>query len=98
MRTSHFAEAQQAALKSRELDPSLKWVAAIDAHALLFQGNFDEARTIYLALADQPVSASNAQPMRSVILADLQELRRLSVTHPDLEKIEALLKPPTKGS
>ena len=55
----------------------------------LFQGKYAEAEKIYITLKDKPY---NKATYRETFLADLNELEKAGITHPDIAKIRALLK------
>jgi tetratricopeptide repeat protein len=74
-------EAIAASLKALELSPE-DTAARIDlAHAYLFDNQFEKAKAIYLENKDAKDS----------VLRDFKELEGEGVTHPDMEKIKALL-------
>jgi hypothetical protein len=60
------------------------------APALLYQGRYDEARSMYLSLLKQEYD--ELQTYREALLADLDEFEEAGVTHPDVAKIRELLK------
>jgi len=60
------------------------------AHSYLFDNQFDKAKAIYLEnknarLRDEERTFSQA------VLDDFKELQEAGITHPDMEKIKALL-------
>jgi sugar lactone lactonase YvrE len=84
-------EAIAAALKALELSPpNAAMIKATLAHSYLFDNQFEKAKAIYLEnknteLRDEQRTFSQA------VLDDLKELEEAGVTHPDMEKIKALL-------
>jgi len=83
-----FKEAEDHAEKGLKLDPSQEWIQTNLASAHLFQGNFEQAREIYLTFRDQPL---NDKTFREVFLEDLDVLEEAGVTHPDIQKARELL-------
>ncbi len=63
------------------------------AHALLLGGHFEEAKTKYL---DNRSSSDGGQSFAERVRQDFDALRRLGRTHPDMERIDALLAPTTR--
>jgi hypothetical protein len=74
-------EAIAASLKALELSPNDTGIKTNLAHAYLFDNQFEKAKVIYLENKDAKES----------VLHDFQELEEEGVTHPDMEKIKALL-------
>ena len=86
-------EAEASARRSLALDPESTGVIANLAAALLLQGKFEAAQEWYLDYADQPWPDGQYETFREVFLADWEELEAAGVTHPDVAKIRALLRP-----
>ncbi len=94
-----FANAEQSARealnpqtfkKNEGYDASVMWVGNANlALALLFQGKYGEAEKIYNALKDKPYEKGT---YKDTFLADLNELEKAGITHPDVVKIRNLLK------
>ncbi|MEM7659849.1 MAG: hypothetical protein AAF399_27290, partial [Bacteroidota bacterium] len=86
-----FVEAEAAARRVLELTPEKTGVISNLASALLFQGKFAEAKQTYLDHADEPWIDDRHETFREVFLSDLDELEAAGITHPDVEKVRALL-------
>ncbi len=84
----HFVEAEQAANKGLEIDPSQEWINTNLALALLYQGKYKEAKEIYLKLKDKPYGAATYS---KAFLEDLNALGQEGIIHPDVKKIRELL-------
>jgi hypothetical protein len=92
-----FAAAENAArealnptkyLKTEGYDAKIEWANANLALALLFQDKYMEAEKIYIALKEKPY---NNATYKDAFLADLDELEKAGITHPDIVKIKAIL-------
>jgi len=59
------------------------------AHAYLFNNQFGKARAIYLENKDAKVR--DGRTFTQVVLDDFKEFQEAGITHPDMEKIKALL-------
>lgn len=57
------------------------------ALALLFQDRYTEALQIYLKYQDVPVPGKPNETMRNSFLQDFDDLEKMGITHPDVEKI-----------
>jgi tetratricopeptide (TPR) repeat protein len=86
-----FVQAEKAARKALELDSTQQWVNTNLAHALLFQGKFDEAKKIYLSMKDKVYEEDETKKYKDIFLADLKELEEAGITNKDVEKIRKLL-------
>jgi len=90
-------EAIAAALKALELSPhNAAMIKVTLAHGYLFDNQFDKAKAIYLEnenvkLRDEERSFSQA------VLDDFKELEEAGISHPDIEKIKALLTTETEA-
>lgn len=84
-----FAEAEQSARKGLDIGPSREWINTNLALALLFQGKYEEAEALYLDLQDKPYGDST---FSQAFLDDFAALEEVGITHPDVEKVRALLK------
>jgi hypothetical protein len=60
------------------------------AHAYLFNGQFENAKAIYLENKDAKLGDSELT-FSQVVLDDFKELQDAGITHPDMEKIKILL-------
>ncbi|MCB9036828.1 MAG: tetratricopeptide repeat protein [Lewinellaceae bacterium] len=83
-----FAEAEQAARKGLDFDPSQEWINTNLALSLLFQGKYEEAEVLYLDYKDKPYGDSTYS---KAFLEDLNALEEAGITHPDVGKVRALL-------
>ena len=59
------------------------------AHAYLFDNQFDKAKAIYLENKDAKLH--DGRTFTQSVLDDFKELQEAGITHPDMEKIKALL-------
>ena len=59
------------------------------AHGYLFDNQFDKAKTIYLGNRDAKIDEERT--FKQAVLDDFQEFEEAGITHPDTEKIKALL-------
>jgi len=84
-----FAAAEQAARKGLEVDPSQQWINTNLALSLLYQGKYEEAEAVYVRFKDQPFNDS--MDFKTAFLQDLADLEAIGITHPDVEKVRALL-------
>ncbi len=84
-----FKGAEAAARRGLEVDQSETWILTNLATALLFQNRYKEAEPIYQQLKDQ----LNNEELTWIegFLADLAELKAAGITHPDVDKVRALL-------
>lgn len=90
--TNQFKVAETASRQALDGDSNQTWINTNLAHALLFQGKFEEAKAIYLQYKDQPYPQKPEKTFREIFLKDLEELEEAGVTHPDIVKIGELLK------
>jgi len=65
------------------------------AHAYLFDNQFEKAKAIYLENKDAKVD--DKRTFSQAVLDDFKELQEAGITHPDLEKIKALLSSKTEA-
>jgi tetratricopeptide (TPR) repeat protein len=84
-----FPAAELSAKRGISLDASQEWVSANLATALLYQGKWDAAKTLYLSLKDKVFGKVT---FKETFLSDLDELEKAGVTHADVAKFRALLK------
>ncbi len=59
------------------------------ADAYLFDNQFDKAKALYLE--NQNAKISDERSFIQMVLDDFKELQEAGITHPDIEKIKALL-------
>jgi tetratricopeptide (TPR) repeat protein len=84
-------EAIAASLKALELTPQNAVLIKTNlAHGYLFDNQFDKAKAIYLENKDLKLLDSG-QTFSEEVLDDFKEFEKAGVTHPDMEKIKALL-------
>jgi tetratricopeptide (TPR) repeat protein len=84
-------EAIAASLKALELSPAKAAMIKTNlAHGYLFDNQFDKAKAIYLEDKDAKLR-DDERTFGQVVLDDFKELEEAGITHPDMEKIKALL-------
>jgi tetratricopeptide (TPR) repeat protein len=84
-------EAIAASLKALELTPHNAVLIKTNlAHGYLFDNQFEKAKAIYLENKDAKFGDSG-QTFSNEVLDDFKQFREAGLTHPDMEKIEALL-------
>src|SRR5207247_11153199 len=84
-------EAIAASLKALQLSPDDAVVIKTNlAHGYLFDNQLDKAKTIYLENKDAKLH-DDERTFSQAVLDDFKELQDAGVTHPDMEKIKALL-------
>jgi sugar lactone lactonase YvrE len=84
-------EAIAASLKALELSPRNAAIIKITlAHSYLFDNQFDKAKAIYLENKNARLRDDD-RTFSQAILDDFKEFEEAGVTHPDMEKIKALL-------
>ncbi len=83
-------EAIEASLKALEWSPDNAVTIKTNlAHGYLFDNQFDKAKAIYLENKDTKLP--DERTFSQAVLEDFKELQEAGVTHPDMEKIKALL-------
>ena len=97
---SQFAEAQKRCEDAQKLvseigtgvekktDDKLIFIQGNLAHALLFQGHYDEALAIYRQNWDKPL---NGKTFGEVTLDDFAEFDKVGLIHPDLSRMRQAL-------
>jgi tetratricopeptide (TPR) repeat protein len=85
--TRDFAKALEAADAAIALAPTEVWLHTIRAHALMFLGRVDEARTLYMKYRDEK-NVQDGKSWPTVILEDFAELRQAGQKHPLMDEIE----------
>lgn len=89
-------ESIAASLKALELSPDdAVLIKGNLAHEYLFDNQFDKAKAIYLANKDAKLD--DERSFRQAVLNDFKELEEAGITHPDMEKIKALLTTKTEA-
>jgi tetratricopeptide (TPR) repeat protein len=85
-----FTEAIAAAEEALALDPNQRFIATNQAHGYLLSGQFEKAETIYRQRARDKRNARKT--FTEVVLDDFSTLRQHGIVHPDMKKIEKLLR------
>jgi uncharacterized protein YecT (DUF1311 family) len=89
-------ESIAASLKALELSPDdTVLIKGNLAHGYLLDNQFDQAKAIYLENKDAKLD--DERSFRQAVLDDFKELEEAGVTHPDMEKIKALLTTETQA-
>ena len=84
-------ESIAASLKALELSPDDTVMIKTNlAHGYLFDNQFDKAKTIYLENKNAKI-ADDKRSFGQAVRDDFKEFRDAGITHPDMEKIQALL-------
>jgi sugar lactone lactonase YvrE/tetratricopeptide (TPR) repeat protein len=90
-------EAIAASLKALELSPhNAAMINVTLAHSYLFDNQFDKAKAIYLENKNAKLR-DDERTFSQAVLDDFKELEEAGITHPDMEKIKALLPPETEA-
>jgi tetratricopeptide (TPR) repeat protein len=90
-------EAIAASLKALELSPhNAAMIKVTLAHSYLFDNQFDKAKAIYLENKNAKLR-DDERTFSQAVLDDFKELQDLGITHPDMEKIKALLTSETEA-
>lgn len=90
-------EAIAASLKALELSPDDAVVIKTNlAHGYLFDNQFDKAKTIYLENKNARLR-DGKRTFSQAVLDDFKEFQDAGITHPDMEKIKALLTSKTEA-
>jgi len=85
----NFVQALDVADQAIAVAPDLIWLFANRAHALMFLGQIEEARTIYLQYKGRQ-KVLGERSWEDVVLNDFSELRRASLTQPLMGEVEKL--------
>lgn len=90
-------EAIAASLKALELSPhNAAMINVTLAHSYLFDNQFDKAKAIYLENKNAKLR-DDERTFSQAVLDDFKELQNAGITHPDMEKIKALLTSETES-
>jgi hypothetical protein len=73
-----------------QLAPDKIWIATNQANGYLLSGQFEKAKVIYEKYAGQRLNPK--QTFADAVLDDFAELRKAGIDHPDMAKIETLMK------
>ncbi len=85
-----------ASLKALELSPdNAVLIKGNLAHAFLFDNQFDKAKALYLENRDAKID--DERTSKQAVLDDFKEFRDAGISHPDVEKIQALLTAKTEA-
>jgi uncharacterized protein YecT (DUF1311 family) len=91
-------EATAASLKALELSPrNATMIKVVLAHSYLFDNQFDKAKAIYLENKSAKLGGDDERSFSQAVLDDFKELEEAGMTHPDMEKIKALLTTKTEA-
>ncbi|MFO1372790.1 MAG: hypothetical protein U1F42_10500, partial [Candidatus Competibacteraceae bacterium] len=83
-------EAIAAASRSLKIDPSQVWIRTNLAHGYLFDNQYEKALAIYTENKD--IKLTDGRTFAEAVLADFKELRAKGLDHPNMAKIERLLR------
>jgi len=83
-------DAIKSADKGLQVDPSQIWIEANLAHSFLLSNQFDLAKQIYLE--NQNTKIDKDKSFKELVLDDFKSLKNNGIKHPDMEKIEQLLR------
>lgn len=86
----HPQEAIAAANRGLEADSNQVWIRTNLAHGYLFDNQYEKALAIYTENKD--VKLGDGRTFAEAVLADFKELRAKGLDHPDMAKIEQLLR------
>lgn len=90
-------EAIAASLKALELSPhNAAMIKVTLAHSYLFDNQFNKAKAIYLENKNAKLR-NDERTFSQAVLDDFKELEEAGITHPDMEKIKALLTTKTEA-
>jgi len=82
-----FARALEVVDQTISLAPNNLWLYATRAHALMFLGRVDEARSLYLQYRAEK-NVQRGKSWETVVLGDFNKLRQIGLTHPLMDEIE----------
>ena len=91
-----FAGALASSEAGRRLDESYLPLDTNRAHALLFLGRTQEAEAIYLQHRGEKMGANSDKKWEESILEDFKALEKEHITHPEMTRIQKLLKVESK--
>jgi tetratricopeptide (TPR) repeat protein len=88
-------DATTACLKALKLSPEDAVLIKTNlAHSYLFSNQFAKAKALYLENKDAKI-ADDKRSFSQAVLDDFKEFREAGITHPDMEKIQALFANPS---
>ena len=85
-----FKAAITAAEEAQGFDPEQLWLTKIQAHGYLLSGQFTKAQAIYREHAADQLAGQRT--LAQAALEDFAAFRKHGIDHPDMKRIEALLK------
>lgn len=85
-------DAVASAEKAIELNPAPLLFKVNLAHAYLFSDQYDKAAALYTNHKDEKVN--DQQTFKDFVLQDFTHFKQIKITHPDMEKIEAIYSNP----
>ena len=92
-----FQAALGLAQQAVERDPGASWINTRLAHSLLFTGQYEQAAKLYLANPAEKLPIFGGKTFAEVVLEDFKQFRAKGITHPDMAKIEKLLRDAVPG-
>jgi len=91
----HPQEAIAAANRGLGADPNQVAIRTNLAHGYLFDNQYEKALAIYTENKDAKLA--DGRTFAEAVLADFKEFRTKGISHPDMEKIENLLRNPMEN-
>jgi hypothetical protein len=88
-----FTTALEAIDQTIAVAPDQIWLYANRAHALMFLGRLDEARTLYLTYRGQTLAERSGNSWETAVLEDFAQLRKAGLTNPLMDEIGNLFAP-----
>src|SRR5438270_7530369 len=82
-------DALVAAQQALSLDPAALWVETNRAHALLFLGRCEDAKTVYVEYRDRLVFEHKM--FAQAVMEDFAEFRKYGIDTPEMKDIDVLL-------
>ena len=86
---SDFTKALEVADEALSLSPDQIWIYGNRAHALMFLGQADEARAIYVQYRGKS-NVVGEKSWETTVLDDFAELRKAGLTRPLMDEIESV--------
>ena len=83
-----FTKALTIADRAHALFPDSLLIETNRAHALMFMGNDEEAKVLYLAHKGEPVAGSGGELWEQAIAEDFAKFRKAGLTHPMMADVE----------
>jgi hypothetical protein len=84
----NFARALEGSDRAIAAGADQIWLYTSRAHALMFLGRVDDARTVYLQYRGEK-NVLDGKTWETIILEDFAELRKAGLAHPLMNEIEA---------